>query len=419
MISYATRWGTLAQLVAAPRSNIVPERPETVASAAPERIAVAFGRVLRGAGLPVPTGATVLFAQALAAVGLAAADRVYWSGRATLIRRPEHIATYDRAFAAFFGGSGQPVVQHLVRPVELHIDAGSDDDAEDDNDDQDQDAHDVLTVRWSPTEVLRHKDLAACTADELDEAHRLMADLRVHAALRRSRRRRRSHHGRGRLDLSTSIRRALRTDGEVVRPTTTEPRQRPRRLVLLLDVSGSMEPYARGLARFAHAAVAARRRGRVEVFALGTRVTRITRELSSHDPDEALRQAGHAVADWAGGTRLGDGLWRFNDRWGIRGVARGAVVVILSDGWDRGDPETLRAQMERLQRVSYRLVWVNPLKASPGYAPLARGMAAALPYIDDFVEGHSVASLEALARVIADGARHTGTGMKPTGVMAP
>jgi uncharacterized protein with von Willebrand factor type A (vWA) domain len=139
----------------------------------------------------------------------------------------------------------------------------------------------------------------------------------------------------------------------------------------------------------------------VEVFALGTRVTRITRELSTHDPDEALRRAGGAVADWAGGTRLGDGLRRFNDRWGVRGLARGSVVVILSDGWDRGDPEVLGDELARLRRVAYRLVWVNPLKASPGYAPLARGMAAALPHVDEFVEGHSVASLEALAEVIA------------------
>jgi uncharacterized protein with von Willebrand factor type A (vWA) domain len=148
--------------------------------------------------------------------------------------------------------------------------------------------------------------------------------------------------------------------------------------------------------------VAARRRGQVEVFALGTRVTRITRELSSHDPDEALHQAGDAVVDWAGGTRLGDGLRRFNDRWGVRGMARGAVVVIVSDGWDRGDPATLASEMERLRRVTHRLVWVNPLKASPGYAPLARGMAAALPHVDQFLEGHSVASLEELARLIAD-----------------
>jgi uncharacterized protein with von Willebrand factor type A (vWA) domain len=172
-----------------------------------------------------------------------------------------------------------------------------------------------------------------------------------------------------------------------------------RRLVLLLDVSGSMEPYARALVRFTHAAVVGRQR--VEVFALGTRLTRITRELSSRDPDVALARAAQRVVDWSGGTRLGEGLRRFNDEWGVRGMARGSVVVILSDGWDRGSPELLAEQMERLHRVAFRVVWVNPLKVTPGYAPLARGMAAALPHVDEFVEGHSVAALEQLAAVIA------------------
>jgi uncharacterized protein with von Willebrand factor type A (vWA) domain len=148
-----------------------------------------------------------------------------------------------------------------------------------------------------------------------------------------------------------------------------------------------------------HAAVVGR--GRVEAFALGTRLTRITRELSSRDPDQALRQAAHSVADWAGGTRLGDDLRVFNDTWGVRGMARGAIVVILSDGWDRGDPATMAEQMARLSRVAHRIVWVNPLKATAGYAPLARGMAAALPYVDDFVEGHSLEAIEELARVIS------------------
>ncbi|HEX8803534.1 MAG TPA: VWA domain-containing protein, partial [Acidimicrobiales bacterium] len=174
------------------------------------------------------------------------------------------------------------------------------------------------------------------------------------------------------------------------------------RLVLLVDVSGSMAPYSRALVRFGHAAVAARRAGAVEAFALGTRVTRITRELASHDPDEALRRAAEVVVDWDGGTRLGEGLRRFADRWGVRGVARGAVVVVLSDGWDRGDPDLLGAEMARLRRVAHRIVWVNPLKASPGYAPLARGMAAALPHVDAFVPGHSVAALEALVDLVAD-----------------
>jgi hypothetical protein len=160
-----------------------------------------------------------------------------------------------------------------------------------------------------------------------------------------------------------------------------------------------MEPYARALLRFLHAAVAGG--SRVEAFAVGTRLTRLTRQLSARDPDAALRQAATAVVDWSGGTRLGAGLRVFNDRWGVRGLARGAVVVILSDGWDRGDPEVLAGEMARLRRVAHRVVWVNPLKASPGYAPLARGMAAALPYVDDFVEGHSVASLENLVEVVA------------------
>jgi uncharacterized protein with von Willebrand factor type A (vWA) domain len=151
--------------------------------------------------------------------------------------------------------------------------------------------------------------------------------------------------------------------------------------------------------RFVHAAVAGRQR--VEAFALGTRLTRVTRELTSRDPDLALRQAGERVHDWSGGTRLGEGLQHFNDEWGVRGMARGSIVVILSDGWDRGDPTLLGEQMQRLQRVAYHVIWVNPLKVTPGYAPLARGMAAALPYVDDFVEGHSLAAMEELASVIA------------------
>ena len=199
-------------------------------------------------------------------------------------------------------------------------------------------------------------------------------------------------------DLRRTVRAALRTEGEAIRRHYRAPATRHRRLVLLLDVSGSMEPYARALLRFVQAAVAGRRR--VEAFALGTRLTRITRELGSRDPDLALRQAADRVVDWSGGTRLGDGLRRFNDEWGVRGMARGAVVVILSDGWDRGDPDELAEEMQRLARVAYRIVWVNPLKVTPGYAPLARGMAAALPYVDRFVEGHSLAAMEQLAEVL-------------------
>lgn len=369
--------------------------PEPVA----ERTVVGFAHAVRRAGLAVPTGATVVFGRALAAVGMDRPSRVYWAGRASFVRSPDDVVLYDQAFADFFGLRSSPATapETVTQQVDLALDA----EGEGGLDANDEPSREAQALRWSPTEILRHKDLATCTSDEIDEAHRLISFLGVHSVLRRHRRRQRCRHGRGRPDLRTSMRQAMRTGGEVLRPAVTRPGEQPRRLVLLLDVSGSMEPYARALARFAHAAVTARRRGHVEVFALGTRVTRVTRELSSHDPDDALAQASDAVEDWAGGTRLGEGLRRFNDRWGVRGLARGAVVVILSDGWDRGDPEVLAQEAARLHRVAHRLVWVNPLKASPGYAPLARGMAAALPHVDEFVEGHSVASLEKLAEVVA------------------
>jgi uncharacterized protein with von Willebrand factor type A (vWA) domain len=365
-----------------------------------EELAVDFVLALRRSGVVVPTGATVVYARALALAGSTPVG-AYWAGRSTLVRRPEDVAAYDQVFGHVFGGMRLAEVITAPRPVEVLLEAEADDAMTPAVDEGDEPSdRDVQTVRWSAVEVLRHRDLAACSDDELAQAHRLMTDLRVHAARRPSRRRRPAVGDGGSLDLRRTVRRALRTSGEVLRPARDEPGERPRRLVLLIDVSGSMEPYARGLARFAHAAVAARRRGQVEVFALGTRVTRITRELATHDPDLALRRAAGAVADWAGGTRLGDGMRRFNDRWGVRGLARGAVVVVLSDGWDRGDPGVLGDEMARLRRVAHRVVWVNPLKASPGYAPLAGGMAAALPHVDEFVEGHSVASLEALAEVV-------------------
>lgn len=350
----------------------------------------------------MPVGATVAFASALAAVGADRAAGAYWAGRATLLRRPEDAPVFDRAFAAFFGdGDGPSAPAEVVRPIELQVDAGDDDPSPGDGDGDDRPAGEVQAVRWSRAEQLRHKDLAACTTDELAEAYRLMAALKVRAAVRPSRRRRPDARHRGPIDLRRTVRDTLRSGGETLRPATTRAGGRHRRLVVLLDVSGSMAPYARALARFAHAAVAGRARGRVEVFTLGTRLTRVTRALATRDPDEALARVGAAVPDWDGGTRLGDSLRRFNDEWGVRGIARGAVVVVLSDGWDRGDPEALGEQVARLRRVAHRLVWVNPLKASPGYAPLARGMAAALPHVDEFVEGHSIASLDALVEVVA------------------
>jgi len=202
-----------------------------------------------------------------------------------------------------------------------------------------------------------------------------------------------------RLDLRRTVQSSLRTDGETLARRSLRRVTTPRRVVLLVDISGSMEDYSRALVRFAHAAV--RAGARVEVFTLGTRLTRLTRELTTTDPDVALTRAAAAVPDWSGGTRLGESLRLFNDQWGTRGMARGAVVVVLSDGWDRGEPAALATEMARLSRVAHRIVWVNPLRATPGYEPLARGMAAALPFVDDFVDGHSFDALEHLAEVLS------------------
>jgi uncharacterized protein with von Willebrand factor type A (vWA) domain len=360
------------------------------------RLAVSFAATARAAGLDVPVGSVVAYAEALGAVGLAERGPVYWAGRATLVRRPEDAPRYDQAFAVFW--LGREAVG-AAAPVPQRVAVETDDADGDDARLQPGASGPVMRVRWSPVETLRAKDFAAYSHEEFAEARRLMADLRLAGALRRSRRLARSLSRRGQPDVRATVRRSLRAGGEPAPPVRRGPRVRPRRVVLLCDVSGSMAPYTRALMRFAHAAVAGR--VQVEVFALGTRLTRVTRELSSHDPDAALAAAGRAVADWSGGTRLGHGLREFNDRWGVRGMARQAVVVILSDGWDRGDPALLAEQMARLRRVAHRVVWVNPLKASAGYAPLARGMAAALPYVDEFVEGHSLASIEALAEVVA------------------
>jgi hypothetical protein len=367
------------------------------------RLAVTFGRLLRQAGVAVPGGAVATFAAALEAVGLGDEHLVYWAGRTTLLTAPEDAPAYDAAFAALFArGPARPVADAPAPPpvtLVVEDDDGDEEEAGPGADEGVDPSAQTLVLRFSRAEVLRHRDLATCTPEELAEALRLMAGVRLGGALRRARRLQARPGRRGRPDLRRTVRASVRAGGEPVRPVRREPRTRPRRVVLLVDVSGSMEPYARALLRFAHGAVAGR--PHVEAFTLGTRLTRVTRELSSRDPDAALRAATGAVPDWAGGTRLGDGLAEFAATWGVRGMARGAVVVVLSDGWERGEASTLADALARLQRVASRVVWVNPLKASPGYAPLAAGMAAALPYVDEFVEGHSVASLEDLVEVIA------------------
>lgn len=363
-----------------------------------ERMAVTFARVLRGASLRVPIGSVLMFVEALGRVGISERDNVYWAARSTLVHRPEDLGLFDRAFAVFWDHAQANALAD--DPEIIRITLATDDDSDADDGDEAGEPNDdpTLTLRFSSVEVLRNKDFGAYDDAELELAQQLMSRLRFAGPPRRSFRYRSASRG-DRPDLRATLRSAIGAGGEPIRRHWREPGDRLRRLVLLLDVSGSMEPYARAMLRFVHAAVAGRQR--VEAFSLGTRLTRVTKELNSRDPDQALRQASERVQDWSGGTRLGECLRRFNDDWGVRGLARGAIVVILSDGWDRGDPALLGEQMCRLQRVTYDLIWVNPLKVTPGYAPLARGMAAALPYVDHFVEGHSLAAMEELANVIA------------------
>jgi uncharacterized protein with von Willebrand factor type A (vWA) domain len=308
------------------------------------------------------------------------------------------VATFDRVFASYVTGRAAdldvpPASLQLVRPVPVTTADGADSPADPRPSDE------ALTA--SAVEVLRHRDLAGLDAADRALAARLLRELSMTADVRRGRRTRPAPHGR--LDRDRTLRRVLRAGGEPALPAAHRRRSRPRRVVLLVDVSGSMAAYADALLRFAHAA----RRGagsRAEVFTLGTRLTRVTRELASYDPDVALAAVAAAVPDWSGGTRLGELLKTFLDQWGRRGLARGAVVVVLSDGWERGDAQLLGTQMAQLHLLAHRVIWANPRAGRPGFAPLAAGMAAALPHVDDLVAGHSVAALERLAKVVAGSA---------------
>ena len=363
-------------------------------------MAVAFARILRGAGLDVPLDSVIVFVGALTQLGLENRENVYWSAHATLIRRHEDVQIFDRAFKVFWEQQiavetatfeeQQESITLLVDDEDTNTDDSSAEPIEDEN---------TIALRFSKIETLREKDFAAYNQLELREAEQFMASLRLAGPPKKSLRLMKTNRHGARHDIRRTMRATLQHDGEPIERYWREPSTKLRRLVVLLDISGSMEPYARALLRFMHAAVVGRQR--VEAFTFGTRLTRITKELTSRDPDKALAQTSAQVSDWSGGTRLGECLQSFNDNWGVGGMARGSIFVILSDGWDRGDPKVLADQMSRLSRVAYRVIWVNPLKVSPGYAPLARGMAAAMPYIDEFVEGHSLEALRELTEVIS------------------
>jgi uncharacterized protein with von Willebrand factor type A (vWA) domain len=323
---------------------------------------VGLARALRDEGLAVGPGRVVEFCRAAAA--LPAGD-LYWAGRLTLVSRPEEIPIYDRVFRG--------VVEEEPRPAPVTV-------------------VEVEVALASPQELLRTKSFAELSPDELTELASLMQRLRLQVPTRRTRRREAAR--RGDPDLRRTLRRSFRTGGEPVERAWRARRRRRRRLVLLLDVSGSMADYSRALVLFARAALQADTRW--EAFCFGTRLTRVTRALGDADPQEALRRAAEEVVDWNGGTRIGAALRALTRT----NVARGSVVVICSDGLDVGDPELLRTEMARLSRLAHRVVWLNPLKEDPRYEPLARGMRAALPHVDDFASGHNLASLEALAEAL-------------------
>jgi len=347
---------------------------------------VRFGRALRAEGLAVGTGRIETFCQAAA---LLPPEDVYWAGRVALIGRREDLETYDRVFRSFFGGLDARLLQPKPRLQLAPVRTSGGGESTSPPGERPL----FQPSRASRFELLRRKSFAACSPEELAELAELMTRLRLAAPPRRTRRRRLARSGE--LDLRRTVRRALRTGGDPARLARRERRLRRRRLVLILDVSGSMSDYSRALLVFAHAALRADRRW--EAFCFGTRLTRVTRALAAASPDEALRLATLDVVDWDGGTRIGDALKTFLDRYGHGGLARGAVVVVCSDGLDTGDPDVLAEQMARLGRLARRVVWLNPLKEDPAYEPLARGMAAALPFVDVFSSGHNLASLEELA----------------------
>ncbi|GLY71986.1 vWA domain-containing protein [Actinoallomurus iriomotensis] len=353
-----------------------------------------FARTLRAAGVGADPERVQAMIDAVSHLDVLDPGDVYWAGRLTMCADPADLPRYDRCFAAYFTGRTPPVTRTMPPPVTVIRPAATPGTAEG-GDEPD----DVSLATASEIEVLRSRDVARLSAAERAEVHRLLALLDDVSARRRSRRFTARH--RGRLDQHRTVRSILRRGGEISGLRYRAHRTRPRRVVLIVDVSGSMSPYADVLLRFAHAAVRSAPRT-TEVFSAGTRLTRVTRELRHREPDAAMRTVSAAIPDWSGGTRLGEELKEFLDRFGQRGMARGAIVVIASDGWERGDPSLLGEQMARLRRLAYRVVWSNPHKAQPGYEPLTGGMLAALPYVDHFVAGHSLAALEELAGVIGN-----------------
>lgn len=361
--------------------------PPSAIRHSPERVLVAFGHALRAAGLPVTTAATRSFVEAVAHLDLTSRSDVYWAGRATLCSSAGDLVGYDRVFTAWFERELPPTAQSRPDQVGHQAAAGPGED--------DAGAASMVATLASRTEQLRHRDVA-----ELDLAERAWLNQAIQALplprpMRRTHRTEPFHHGR--VDRVRTLRSELRRAGEPGPLHHARARRKPRRLVLLIDVSGSMRPYADTLLRLAHHVLRGSS-GCTEVFTLGTRLTRLTSALQHRDVDMALQRAGAAIPDWSGGTRLAETLSAFTSRWGRRGMARGAVVLIASDGWERGDPDQLGQQLRHLAGLARRIVWSNPHAGKAGYQPVQGGIVAALPHLDALVAGHSLAAFDHLLR---------------------
>jgi uncharacterized protein with von Willebrand factor type A (vWA) domain len=356
--------------------------------------------LMRAGGAAVGVGELLAAHRALEAVDCTSRTDSFFALRAALCSSRADFPLFAEAFAAVFAvedaDARDPLEQlgRIERAVLPRIGIPSE------RDQAVELGEAPVPAAYSDEELLRTKDFAEYSDDERALARSLLARLARRSPQRISRRTRPTRRRREIHDLRATVRASLRHGGELLERRYREAAERPRRLVLVCDVSGSMAPYSRMLLQYLQASVTARTR--VEAFVFGTRLTRVTRELSGRDPDRALARAAEHVADWSGGTRIGAALAELNREHGRR-IGRGAVIVILSDGWDRGDPDVLAAEMARLRRCAHRVLWLNPLAADPRYEPLTRGMAAALPHVDHLLPGNSIASLEALASLMEEG----------------
>jgi uncharacterized protein len=362
------------------------------------RVLADFAAALRAAGLPVGSGDVLAYATAMSTLDPTDLVDLYWAGRTTLVTRRDSIAAYDQVFRQFFLNASDPVREFLTlrAQVSTETQAVLEVPATDPPEAGEGDPEEAtLGLMASDAEALRHKSFAACTPEELAMLRRIMTRIRLAPPRRRTRRTQTAPAGQS-PDLRRMVRESLRLHGDPAGLSWRRRKVRRRPLILILDVSGSMADYSRSLLQFAYSAQRAAS-ARVEVFCFGTRLTRITRALDRRRPDDALRRATAAVVDWEGGTRIGASLDTFVRDWGRRGLCRGGIVVICSDGLDRGDPDLLATAMERLARLSHRIVWLNPHAGGPGGA---LGMTVAAPHTDLILPGHDLSSLEELATLL-------------------